>query len=141
MTAKEYFSQIPLLDKRIDAKLEQLDNLKAQATKVSAVISDMPRNDSANLQQLEASVAKLIDLEDEITDDIDRLIDTKREALESINALDDYDQQMILEFRYFCNKPWDEIMKLMKLSSTTVYRLHGIALKNVQIPKSGSKCY
>ena len=40
MTAKEYLGQAYRLDQRIDAKLEQVSNLRALATKATATISD-----------------------------------------------------------------------------------------------------
>lgn len=59
MTAKEYFTQILRLDKHINVKIEQLDYLRSMATKVTSFISDMPRSDSPNLQQLETAVIRL----------------------------------------------------------------------------------
>ena len=46
-----------------------------------------------------------------------------------INAVSDPDQQLILELRYLCYKPWNEIMTELGYSEPTIYRLHGEALK------------
>lgn len=59
MTAKEYLGQAYRLDQRIDAKLEQVSNLRALATKATATISDMPRSSSPNLQHMESSNEEL----------------------------------------------------------------------------------
>ena len=79
MTAKEYLGQAYRLDQRIDAKLEQVANLRALATKATATITDMPRSSSPNLQHMEGTIVKIVDLEQEINEDIDRLVDLKKE--------------------------------------------------------------
>lgn len=136
MTAKEYFAQIPRLDSRINAKLDQLEYLKALATKTSAVLSDMPRNDTPNQQWLESTVVRIVDLGAELNRDIDRLIDLRTEALEAVRGLEDADQQLVLELRYLTNRGWDEIVKAMNYSPSNVFRLHGLALRNVRLPEA-----
>ena len=135
MTAKEYFAQIPRLDSRINAKLDQLECLKALATKTSAGLSDMPRNDTPNQQWLESTVVRIVDLGAELNRDIDRLIDLRAEALEAVRGLEDADQQLVLELRYLTNRGWDEIVKAMNYSPSNVFRLHGLALRNVRLPE------
>ena len=57
------------------------------------------------------TICKIVDLEREINEDIDRLVDLKAEARRVINAVSDPDQQLMLELRYLCYKPWNEIMR------------------------------
>ena len=76
-----------------------------------------------------------MDLEREINADIDRLVDLKAEARKAINAVSDPVQQLILELRYLCYKPWLEIMEELGLSETSIYRIHGEALKNFMVPR------
>lgn len=135
MTAKEYLMQVRFIDRLIDSKLEQAARLKATATKATATLSDMPRSDSPDLQSMETNIIKMIDLEREINRDVDRLVDLKKEAREVINQLDAADQRLILELRYLCFKSWADIMQELCLSETSVYRLHGDALKKITIPK------
>ena len=104
MTAKEYLGQAYRLDQRIDAKLEQVSNLRALATKATATISDMPRSSSPHLQHMESTILKIIDLEQEINEDIDRLVDLKKEITAAIKAVTVPEYQMVLELRYLCYK-------------------------------------
>ncbi len=134
MNAKEYLSQAFHIDQRIDSKLQQVMRLRESAAKCTRTISDMPRAGSPNLQTLESTVCKIIDLENEINEDIDRLIDLKAEARKVINEVSDPDQQLILELRYLCYKSWDDIMEALGYSETSIYRLHGEALKKVVVP-------
>ena len=128
MTAREYLSQAFHIDQRINSKLSQVMRLRETATNCTATLSDMPRPDSPN------TICKIVDLEREINEDIDRLVDLKAEARRVINAVSDPDQQLILELRYLCYKPWNEIMTELGYSEPTIYRLHGEALKKICVP-------
>lgn len=134
MTAKEYLSQAFHIDQRISSKLSQVMRLREAATNCTATLTDMPRPDSPSRQQMADTICKIVDLEREINEDIDRLVDLKAEARRAINAVSDPDQQLILELRYLCYKPWNEIMTELGYSEPTVYRLHGEALKNILVP-------
>ena len=134
MNAKEYLSQAMYIDQRINSKLEQVTRLRENVTNCTATLSDMPRPDSPNKQRMEETICKIVDLEREINADIDRLVDLKAEARRAINAVSDPDQQLILELRYLCYKPWNEIMTELGYSEATIYRLHGEALKKILVP-------
>lgn len=134
MTAKEYLSQAFHIDQRISSKLSQVMRLREAATSCTATLTDMPRPDSPSRQQMADTICKIVDLEREINEDIDRLVDLKAEARRAINAVSDPDQQLILELRYLCYKPWNEIMTELGYSEPTVYRLHGEALKKILVP-------
>lgn len=136
MNAKEYLSQAMHIDQRINSKLEQVMKLRDAATKATATLSDMPRPDSPNIQSMESTICKIVDLEQEINEDIDRLVDLKAEARRVIQLITNPDQQLILELRYLCYKPWTEIMTEIGYSEATLYRLHGEALKNIQVPET-----
>ena len=134
MTAKEYLSQAFHIDQRISSKLSQVMRLREAATNCTATLTDMPRPDSPSRQQMADTICKIVDLEREINEDIDRLVDLKAEARRAINAVSDPDQQLILELRYLCYKPWNEIMTELGYSEPTIYRLHGEALKKICVP-------
>lgn len=135
MNAKEYLSQAMHIDQRISSKLEQVMKLREAATKATATLSDMPRPDSPNIQAMESTICKIVDLEREINEDVDRLIDLKAEARRVIQQITEPDQQLVLELRYLCYKPWTEIMSEIGYSEATLYRLHGEALKNIRVPE------
>lgn len=135
MNAKEYLSQVMHIDQRINSKLEQVMKLREAATKATATLSDMPRPDSPNIQAMESTICKIVDLEREINEDVDRLVDLKAEARRVIQQITEPDQQLVLELRYLCYKPWTEIMSEIGYSEATLYRLHGEALKNIRIPE------
>ena len=134
MTAKEYLGQAYRLDQRIDAKLEQVANLRALATKATATMTDMPRSSSPNLQHMEGTIVKIIDLEQEINEDIDRLVDLKKEITNAIKTVSVPEYQVVLELRYLCYKRWEEIAVSMNYTTANVFLLHGKALREIHVP-------
>ena len=136
MNAKEYLSQAMYIDQRIDSKLEQIMKLRESATKATATLSDMPRPDSPNVQSMEETIVKIVDLEREINRDIDALVDLKAEARKVISKLDNPEQQLILEMRYLCYKSWAEIAEDLSFSESNVYKIHGEALKRIVLPET-----
>lgn len=142
MTPKYYLSQALYLDQRIDSKLEQVDALNALATKATSTLTDMPKHKSVSTSSLEDIVVKIIDLQQSINQDIDTLVDLKREIIQVIQAVDDKELQTLLEKRYLNYCSWEQIAVEMKYSIQHIYRLHSRALSKILIPqKDESKCY
>lgn len=129
MTAKEYLSQAYRLDQRINSKLEQLSSLNDLATKATATMTGMPRNPSPSPSHTADVVCKIIDLQNKINADIDRLVDLKGDMVKLIKAVDNTEQQTILELRYLCFKTWEQIAVDMGYSIHHLYKVHnrGIA--------------
>ena len=141
MTAKEYLSQVLYIDQRINCKLEQVMRLRENATKATATLSDMPHSDSPNLKSMENTICKIVDLEEEISHDIDQLVDLKAEAREALAQMLNPDESLILELRYFSRKTWEKIAEETGYSVRHVTRLHGRGLQHFRIPdKSVLKC-
>ena len=141
MTAKEYLSQAYHLDKRIDSKIEQLKALNLLATKCTSTLSDMPKSQSISNSRLEDTVVKIVDLQEEINRDIDRLVDLKREIMGVIKAVPNVEYQTILEKRYLCFISWEQIAVDMNYSMQHIHRMHSSALKEITVPKQDeSKC-
>jgi len=133
MNAKEYLSQAIWLDQMIDSKLEQLATLKSLAMKVtSSFTKEKICGGSIEKSKMESTMVKVIDLENEINADIDRLVDLKKDIQDTINMMDDINQQLLLELRYLSGKGWDEIAASMGYDPRTVYRIHGKALKEFE---------
>ena len=135
MTAKEYLTQAYRIEQRINSKLEQVVKLRESATKATATLSDMPRSDSQSMQTMENTICKIVDLEREINADIDALVDLKAQARRVISQLKNPDQQLVLELRYLCYRSWTDIINELGVSETSVYRIHGEALKNIIVPE------
>ena len=136
MTAKEYLGQAYRLDQRINSKLEQVRSLRELTTKATATMSDMPGGGSRNVYKMQDIIGKIVDLENEINADIDRLVDLKREMVVAIKAVADPESQTLLELRYLCFKSWEQIAIVMGYGVRHVYKLHSAALETFIVPKS-----
>lgn len=134
MTAKEYLGQAYRLDQRINSKLEQVMSLRDLTTKATATMSDMPGGGSRNVYRMQDIIGKNIDLEDEINQDIDALVDLKREMVATIKAVADPECQTLLELRYLCFKTWEQIAVDMQYSTRNIYKLHDRAIKEIKVP-------
>ena len=128
MTAKEYLGQAYRLDQRINSKLEQVLSLRDLTTKATATMSDMPGGGSRTVYKMQDIIGKIIDLENEINADIDQLVDLKREMVAVIKSVKNPEYQTLLELRYLCFKPWEQIAVEMGYSIHHLYRLHNSAL-------------
>ena len=136
MTAKEYLSQARYLDARINSKIKQVDRLNDLATSATSVLTGMPHNPSGSISRMADTIAKIIDLQDEINHDIDTLVDLKSEIAEVIKAIPDVEQQTILEQRYLCFMPWEKIAVELQFTPRHIFRLHDEALKKIRVPES-----
>ena len=136
MTKKEYLSQAYRLDQRINSKLEQVESLNGLATKVSSTLTGMPKNPNRATSTMADAVAKIIDLQEEINNDIDRLVDLKREMVTVIKAVVNKESQTLLELRYLCFRTWEQIAVDMGYNVRHVYRLHDEAVEKIIIPQT-----
>lgn len=132
MTTKEYLNQARMLDKRIDSKLEQVERLRALAERTTTVLSSQPKGTSGT-NRTEYCVLKIWELEREVNEDIDRLIDLKREIQDAIGLLTDDKYKLLLEYRYLCGNTWEQIAEKMRIDLRWVYRMHGRALQEITI--------
>jgi len=134
MTNKAYLSQARHLDTRIKSKLQQVDSLNELATNCSLILTGMPRNPSASNSRMAEAITKIVDLQNEINRDIDKLVELKREIMGVIKAVQNPDFQTILEKRYLCFLSWEKIAVGMDYDLRYVHKLHTQALEACKIP-------
>ena len=132
MTAKEYLGQTYRIDQRINSKLEQIASLRELSSKATNTLTDIPRNPSRDIHPMESIIAKMIDLENEINNDIDTLVDLKREIVTIIKVIENPEYQTLLELRYLCFKSWEQIAVDMGYELRYLHKLHGRALKTCE---------
>ena len=135
MTTKEYLSQAYRLDQRINSKLEQVESLNELATKVTATLTGIPKNSNRATSNMADTVTKIIDLQQEINNDIDCLVDLKREIVEVIHSVENIECQTLLELRYLCFKTWEQIAVDMNYTVRNIHLLHKEALQSTVMPK------
>ena len=131
MSTKDYLSQAYRIDQRINSKLEQVMSLRALLGKATGTLSGAPKAATPNPHSMEDTIAKMVDLENEINEDIDALVDLKAEIMRRIKRVENTEYQTILELRYLCFKRWEEIAVEMGYSLRRLYELHDCALEEI----------
>lgn len=128
MKAKQYLRQVRRLDNAVNAKLEQVEVLRAMTTRMTANLTTDKVQESKSHDKIEKLIVKIVDLEREITDDIDKLIDLKTEVMHKIEAVQNDDYRLLLTLRYLNFKTWEQIAVEMEFTFQWVHQLHRRAL-------------
>lgn len=134
MTTKEYLSQAYRIDQRIDSKIRQVQKLRDQSQSANQTIHDSPRTTSPNTHSMESILVNIFDLEREINEDIDALVDLKRDIMHRIKRIENVEYQLILEQRYLCFWRWEQIAVEMDCSTRHLFRIHDAALEFFPLP-------
>ena len=129
--AKTYLNQARLLDQQINAKLERIVRLRSLAEKITSTISGEAVSHSPNPTSLQDQIIRLVEAEDDLNADIDRLVALKQEIAGVLKLLNDADVQLVLELRYLCFQPWSGIANTLGYHVRTVQRIHNRALMAV----------
>lgn len=131
MTAKDYLNQAYRIDKMIESKIEQVRLLKELSVKAVSVLTDMPSG-SRNVHSKEDTIAKMLDMENELKSDIDNMVRIKQEVTAVINTVNDRSCRLLLEMRYLRLMTWEDIAADMNCSLRSIHYLHNRALKKVE---------
>lgn len=130
MTAKDYLSRAYLLDQQIKSKLEQVQSLQELAIQCTTNTENEKVSATPDPTKTQEIIAKIVDLEDEITDDVETLVDVKCEIKRAIDTVEKPLHRLILEQRYLLCKSWDEVADSVGYETNTVYKIHKSILKN-----------
>jgi hypothetical protein len=134
ISAKEFLSQAYRIDQRINSKIEQVQSLRNLAAKATATLSDIPPvSGERNVHRMEDVIIKMVDVENEIHNDINLLLDIKKDVGAVIKRVKDPEQQVVLELRYLCFKTWEQIAVDMNYGIDNIFRIHRRALNAVEI--------
>lgn len=132
LDAKRYLQQIRLYDSRISAKLEELQHTKEMALRVTPTLKNDAASGNGTQDKLAEAVAKMVDLETEINEDIGRYIAAKQEIGAVIDKLLDPDQFRVMHKRYVQHETWKQIAYDTGFSYRWVCTLHGRALREIE---------
>lgn len=131
MQVKAYLEQARNINIQIDSKLEQVSALRQLARKATSTLSLVPPSGAPNPHRLEDTIIRMMDLEREVDEEIDRLVDLKAEIMKTIGQVPNDRERVVLELRYLAFKDWASIAGTLKLNVRQVYRMHEEALKNI----------
>lgn len=133
MTAKEYLRRIKTDDLRINQKIKEYDNLSKRSTSLGSMDYSAVRvQTSPDGQGFTKTIDKLVDLQREINEDIDRYYDNRQKKIREIQSLDRAEYIEILYRRYVEGQPLEVIAAEMGYSYHWACHIHGEALKEFE---------
>ena len=119
------------IEQDINNKMEQIVFLRELATKASSVLSDMPGSPNRNIHKTEDIIVKFIGMEEELKKEINSLLETKQYVKELISRVTDREGRIILEQRYLQYDKWEQIAGEMGYTVRQIFRIHDVALMEI----------
>ena len=116
MNAEEFLSQAYRIDQQIQSKVAQLDRIRACAYGSGIRFGDVKVQTSGPPNRVEESVLNIMEEERAINEEIDRLVDTKRQIREVISQVEDVTCRLLLEKRNLLFQTWIDICRDMNMS-------------------------
>lgn len=136
VNAKQYLKQAYKLNERIESDKIELENLRSLSTSIAGDMTQEKVQSSASGDKTLNIICAIVDLEDEIKNEIEKLIRLKKQIRDVINKVEDVDEMLVLKYRYLMFLQWDEICEKMNYSKRQMYRIHDSALEHVKVPFS-----
>ena len=132
MTPKEYLQQYRDAAKRARAALDHLDELRSMATRITPNYVGEGGGTHQTGDKLGAAVARIIDAENRVSDELEMLEAIEHEVLNTILRVKDATLSTLLYERYINGKTWEQIAVDMHYSYRGVTKMHGRALLAVK---------
>ena len=139
METKEWLKQPRKLDLQIRNKLIEKQQWKDIALGITSNMNGERVQSSGSPTKMSDAIAKCVDMEAEIDSLIDKLIDTKREVIQTIEQLESPTQYNVLHMIYIQGKTLQEVADEYNMSYDWAATTHGRALKGVRAIREGSK--
>lgn len=128
MNTKEYLSQIERLDRMIQNKLSEINQLKRMATSITIAPKDVNVQTSSDKDKMGTAISKIIDLEKETDKLVDDYINKRKCIIEQIDSIENTNMYHVLSEKYISRKDLSVIAVEMGYSFKQVCRIHGNAL-------------
>lgn len=117
------------LSKTIDKKLAVIESLQDAASRTTRRYE--PKVKGGSIYKAGNALAKKIDLEKSLLDDLSRLIDLRYELDALFGQVNDHQLRLLLLYRYINGYTFERIAGKLELSLSYVFRLHKQALEEV----------
>ena len=132
MRAEEFLSRAYRLDQQIQSKVAQLSRLRACTCGSGLRYGDVKVQSSGQNSRVEDAVLKIMEEEQAINEEIDRLVEIKRQIREVINQVDDVTCRLLLEKRNLLFETWPKICMDMRIGERWAQTRHKDAIVMVQ---------
>ena len=135
---KEYLRKYRTHVRRIHRINAEISELRSMKISPSLNNDGMPHGSSQ--RDLSGYAAELDSMVQELIDERYHRIKDYQEIVGRIKKLKSENEKDVLFYRYIRGMDWWEIAEKMKFSERQIFRIHGKALANFQIPKDVSEC-
>lgn len=130
----EFLDRYKEIDDEINRLCEELSVWRARATKITPTYSDTPKG-SQQENPIQSAIEKIMELEEQINAEIDRLLDTKQAILKAIHSVNEVRFRKLLALRYLDKRKrltWEQIASEMGYDLRQVFRIHNSAIDSVE---------
>lgn len=134
MNVKYELNKIRVMSRLIDSNQRQIKELEHLKLNIkSPTITGMPKQKGfTESDKLESIIVKIDKLEEDIRDNTEKMVKAKRLWLIEVNKLD-YEDQLLIKLRYFEDKGWPEIARIMNYSKSQIHRNHREILQKMAL--------
>lgn len=132
MDTKEYLNSVRKLDLQIKNKLIERQQWQDIALGITANMDGERVQSSGSQSKMSDAIVKIVDMEAEIDSLVDRLIDTKKDVIQTIEQLTSPLQYDVLHLHYIQFLTLQAIADKYGMSYDSVKQAHKRAVKNVQ---------
>ena len=131
---KDYLRSYKPIERRIHQIEEDIQKLQLETDASRAIqYSDMPKGSSNIKSPQEAYTIALEEAINKRTALKAVYVKKKEEIKQTIHSINDEELEELLEYRYIEKMSWKDIEKRMSYGKTTINRMHGKALKKINL--------
>lgn len=130
--SKDYLMQYRASVRRAKSALDHLEELRTMATRITPNYGGEGGGSHQTGDKLGAAVARIIDAENRVIDELEMLEAIEHEVLNTILRVKDATLSTLLYERYINGKTWEQIAVDMHYSYRGVTKMHGRALLAVK---------
>ena len=127
---KQMLRKYQYCQQRIDGNLDHIQQLRSRMQKVTVTYRDAPGGGGTGSDAAEL-IGKILQLENMVKEDTERLRYELTEVQFWIDSLDNYQERSVLQLRYVNGYAWPDIADRLYYSLDGVFGIHDRALKNL----------
>ncbi|MBC2871191.1 sigma-70 family RNA polymerase sigma factor [Bittarella massiliensis] len=127
---KAFLRQYLECEREIEVRAEELARCRCLAVKTTGAIGG-ERVQGSRKNRLEETIERIVELEEALLEQVERLRGTKEAVDRAIAAVDSGEQRAVLQMRYLAGKNWEETGDALGYSLRHAARLHNLAVKEL----------
>ena len=131
MTIQDYLKQAFVAHQEIEARLEEITRLQSLATRTTSTLKWPPSGSEVATSKIEQAIARMQEKEEHLAEEVTELLNITDAVSTAVEKIKNPVEKRILKYRYVCFFSWKQIALLMKMSNSSLFRLHASALENL----------